>query len=77
MTSYETRRFEGKSAFRDAFQVRHDVFVEEQGVPEDVELDGFDEQKLREPAREARPFLLGATAVAILLLIDAGLLLGL
>jgi predicted GNAT family N-acyltransferase len=44
MTSYETRRFEGKSAFRDAFQVRHDVFVEEQGVPEDVELDGFDEQ---------------------------------
>lgn len=40
-------------------------------------LDGFDEQKLRAPARDARPFFLGATAVAILLLIDAGLLLGL
>jgi len=40
-------------------------------------LDGFDEQKLREPARNARPFMLGATAVAILLLVDAGLLLGL
>jgi len=39
--------------------------------------DGFDEQKLLEPARKARPFLFGATAVAILLLIDAGLLLGL
>lgn len=39
--------------------------------------DGFDQQKLREPAREARPFLLGASVVAILLLLDAGALLGL
>ncbi|WP_424004144.1 transporter [Haloarcula salina] len=39
--------------------------------------DGFEEQKLREPAREARPFLLGASLVAILLLLDAGALLGL
>jgi len=38
--------------------------------------DGFDQQKLREPAREARPFFLAATAVSILLLLDAGVLLG-
>lgn len=39
-------------------------------------LDGFDEQKLRGPAREARPFFVAATVVALLLLIDAGILIG-
>ena len=39
--------------------------------------DGFDAQKVREPAREARPFLLGASLVAVLLLLDAGAILGL
>ncbi|MFC7027943.1 transporter [Halomicroarcula sp. GCM10025324] len=39
--------------------------------------DGFEEQKVREPAREARPFLLGASLVAVLLLLDAGAILGL
>jgi hypothetical protein len=39
--------------------------------------DGFDAQKVREPAREARPFLLGASLVAIALLLDAGAILGL
>jgi len=38
--------------------------------------DGFDEQKLREPARNARPFFLAATIVSILLLLDAGVILG-
>jgi uncharacterized membrane protein len=38
--------------------------------------DGFDEQKLREPARNARPFFLAATVVSILLLLDAGIILG-
>lgn len=38
--------------------------------------DGLDRQKVREPAREARPFLLAATAVAVLLLLDAGVLMG-
>ncbi|QGA82781.1 transporter [Halomicrobium sp. LC1Hm] len=38
--------------------------------------DGFDQQKLREPARNARPFFLGATVVAVLLLLDAGIILG-
>lgn len=39
-------------------------------------IDGFDEQKLRGPAREARPFFLAGTAVALLLLVDAGILIG-
>jgi uncharacterized membrane protein len=38
--------------------------------------DGTSQQKVREPARNARPFFLGATLVAVLLLIDAGLILG-
>lgn len=36
--------------------------------------DGFGEMKVREPAREARPFMLAASVVAVLLLLDAGLL---
>lgn len=39
-------------------------------------LDGFDEQKLRAPARNARPFFFGASVVALLLLVDAGYLIG-
>ncbi|MFC6976417.1 CopD family protein [Halomicroarcula sp. GCM10025709] len=39
--------------------------------------DGFDRKKVGEPAREARPFLLGAAVVAVLLLLDAGAILGL
>lgn len=35
---------------------------------------GFDEKKVREPAREARPFFLAGAVVAVLLLLDAGLL---
>lgn len=35
---------------------------------------GFDEKKVREPAREARPFFLAGSLVAVLLLLDAGLL---
>jgi len=39
--------------------------------------DGTAQQKVRQPAAEARPFLLGASVIALLLLVDAGLLLGL
>lgn len=39
--------------------------------------DGFEAEKVRTPARNARSFFLAASVVAILLLIDAGLLLGL
>ncbi|MDZ7745513.1 MAG: transporter [Halobacteriales archaeon] len=35
---------------------------------------GLDADKLREPAREARPFLRAAAVLAVLLLVDAGLL---
>jgi uncharacterized membrane protein len=38
--------------------------------------DGLDEMKVREPAREARPFFLAGTVVSLLLLVDAGLLAG-
>jgi hypothetical protein len=36
--------------------------------------DGTGRQKVREPARNAAPFLQGAAVLAILLLVDAGLL---
>ena len=36
--------------------------------------DGLDAGKLREPARNARPFFRGAAVLAVLLLVDAGLL---
>jgi hypothetical protein len=39
--------------------------------------DGTAKQKVREPASDARPFLLGASLVAVLLLINAGAILGL
>lgn len=38
---------------------------------------GTGRDKVREPARNARPFFLGASVVAVLLLIDAGLITGL
>lgn len=39
--------------------------------------DGFAEKKVRTPARNARPYFLAASVVAVLLLLDAGVLLGL
>ena len=39
--------------------------------------DGFDQQKVRQPARDAKPFLYGASLVAVLLLVDAGAIIGL
>lgn len=38
--------------------------------------DGFEANKVRTPARNARPLFLAASVVAVLLLVDAGLLLG-
>ncbi|MFB6150534.1 MAG: transporter [Haloarculaceae archaeon] len=35
---------------------------------------GFADKKVREPAREARPYLLAASVAAVLVLLDAGLL---
>jgi hypothetical protein len=39
--------------------------------------DGVAQQKVRQPAADARPFLLGASLTAVLLLVDAGAILGL
>jgi uncharacterized membrane protein len=39
--------------------------------------DGLAQQKVRQPAADARPFLLGASLVAVLLLVDAGAIIGL
>jgi uncharacterized membrane protein len=39
--------------------------------------DGLAQQKVRQPAADARPFLLGASLVAVLLLVNAGAILGL
>ncbi|WP_324662374.1 transporter [Haloarcula sediminis] len=39
--------------------------------------DGTAQQKVRQPAAEARPLLLAASVVAVLLLVDAGAILGL
>lgn len=36
--------------------------------------DGFDQKKVRQPAREARPFFLASSAVAAALLVSGGLL---
>jgi hypothetical protein len=36
--------------------------------------DGLDREKVRTPAREGRPFLLAASLLSLLLLVDAGLL---
>lgn len=44
MTPYEVRRFDGEAAFPDAYDVRHDVFIEEQDVDEEIEMDGRDDE---------------------------------
>jgi predicted GNAT family N-acyltransferase len=44
MPEYEVRRFDGETAFPDAYEVRRDVFIKEQDVDEDIELDGRDDE---------------------------------
>jgi predicted GNAT family N-acyltransferase len=44
MGSYEIRRVAGDATLADAHAVRRAVFVEEQGVPAELELDGLDER---------------------------------
>lgn len=41
--SYEVRRIPGDGELDDAFDVRREVFVEGQDVPEEIEMDGEDE----------------------------------
>lgn len=44
MCRYEIRRVAGGATLADAHAVREAVFVEEQGVPAELELDGLDER---------------------------------
>ncbi|NEU57126.1 GNAT family N-acetyltransferase [Halorussus sp. MSC15.2] len=44
--SYEVRRAETETERADALSVRFEVFVDEQGVPEDVEIDGKDDESI-------------------------------
>lgn len=44
MSAYEVCRFDGEAAFPDAYEVRRDVFIEEQGVDETIEMDGRDDE---------------------------------
>ena len=43
---------ESNSELREAFKVRRVVFVEEQGVSEDIEYDGFDHEALHMVVKE-------------------------
>jgi predicted GNAT family N-acyltransferase len=44
--AYEVRRASGVDEMAAAIELRHDVFCEEQGVPEREELDGRDDEAL-------------------------------
>lgn len=46
MTEYDVRRIPGEGDLDDAFDVRRDVFIEEQGVSEAEEWDGKDENSI-------------------------------
>ena len=46
MTNYERRRVPGRGDLTDAFDIRRDVFVDEQGVTVAEEFDGKDEQAI-------------------------------
>jgi predicted GNAT family N-acyltransferase len=43
MASYDVRRIPGEGELADAFEVRREVFIEGQDVPEAIEMDGEDE----------------------------------
>ena len=44
MTTHESRRIPGDGDLTDAFEIRRDVFMDEQGVTASEEFDGKDEQ---------------------------------
>lgn len=44
MADYEVRRVDGDATLFHAHAVRRAVFIDEQGVPEDVEMDGRDDE---------------------------------
>lgn len=44
MADYDVRRVSGDATLADAHEIRRAVFIDEQGVPEDVEMDDADEE---------------------------------
>lgn len=50
----EIRRIGSDEGFEDAVSVRHAVFIDEQGVPENKELDGKDEEAIHFVAYDGR-----------------------
>ncbi|QLD87167.1 GNAT family N-acetyltransferase [Natronomonas halophila] len=42
----DVRRVDSEAEMADALTVRREVFIEEQGVPEDLEIDGKDEEAI-------------------------------
>ena len=46
MSEYELRRIPGDGRLEDAFAVRRDVFIDEQGVSEAEEMDGKDDEAI-------------------------------
>lgn len=52
MSEYDIQRVLGSGNLSDAFDVRHDVFVDEQGVDADEEWDGNDEDAVHVVAYE-------------------------
>lgn len=46
MSTVEIRRGQSDEIIEAAFAIRRDVFVDEQGVPEAVEIDGLDDQAM-------------------------------
>ena len=44
MTEYDLRRVGDGAVLSDAHAVRRAVFIDEQGVPEDIEMDGADDE---------------------------------
>ena len=51
--SIDVRVAEDPSDREDAFAVRREVFIEEQGVPEDIEMDGKDDKAIHFVASDA------------------------
>ncbi len=46
MADYDVRRIPGEATLEDAFDVRREVFIDEQDVAEDIEMDGKDDGAL-------------------------------
>lgn len=66
MDDYEIRRLDWPAARDDAYAVRHEVFVEEQGVPEAIELDGEDPQAAHLVAYDSGGSPVGTARVRVL-----------